>query len=45
MYIPQKMVENKNTKHQFLISNTIDKIRKNLDVDKYAEERKQIGKD
>jgi len=45
MYVPEKMIEKKKTSSQFLISNAIDKIRQNLEIDKYKEERKQIGKD
>lgn len=45
MHIPQKMIDNEKTRNQSFISNTIDKIRLNLEVDKYAKERKQIGKD
>ncbi|XP_022166554.1 protein NDUFAF4 homolog [Myzus persicae] len=44
MYIPEKMVEKK-TSSKFFISNAIDKIRQNLEIDKYNNERKQIGKD
>ncbi|XP_025204096.1 protein NDUFAF4 homolog [Melanaphis sacchari] len=44
MYIPEKMLEKK-TSSKFFISNAIDKIRYNLEMDKYKEERKQIGKD
>lgn len=45
MYIPEKMREKRKEKDQLLISNSIDKIRKYLEVDKYEKERKQIGKD
>uniref|UniRef100_A0A2S2PJM5 Protein NDUFAF4 n=1 Tax=Schizaphis graminum TaxID=13262 RepID=A0A2S2PJM5_SCHGA len=45
MYVPEKMIEKKKTSSQFLISNAINKIRQNLEIDKYKEERKQIGKD
>lgn len=31
--------------NKFLISSAIDKIRSSLEVDKYEEERKKIGKD
>lgn len=44
MYVPEKMMEKK-TKSKFFISSAIDKIRKNLEIDKYQEERKRIGKD
>ncbi|KAE9533150.1 hypothetical protein AGLY_009578 [Aphis glycines] len=44
MYVPEKMMEKK-TKSKFFISSAIDKIRENLEIDKYQEERKQIGKD
>lgn len=44
MYIPEKMIEKK-TSSKLLISNAIDKIRHSLEIDKYKEERKQIGKD
>jgi len=44
MYVPPKMMESK-SKKQFFLSNAIDKIRLSLEVDKYNEERKQIGKD
>lgn len=44
MYLPKKMVENEKARNQSLISNTIDKIRISLEVDKYEKERKQIGK-
>lgn len=43
MYIPPKMMEK--TKNQNLISSTIDKIRSNLEIDKYNKEHKQIGKE
>jgi len=44
MYIPEKMKEKK-TSSKFSISSAIDKIRHSLEIDKYREERKQIGKD
>jgi len=44
MYIPEKMKEKK-TSSKFFISSAIDKIRHSLEIDKYKEERKQIGKD
>lgn len=44
MYVPEKMVEKKKSPKLFL-SNAIDKIRHSLEIDKYKEERKQIGKD
>lgn len=44
MYIPEKMKEKK-TPNKFFISSAIDKIRHSLEIDKYKEERKQIGKD
>jgi len=42
MYIPQKMMESKSEK-QFFIGKAIDKIRSNLEVDKYKKDQKQIG--
>jgi hypothetical protein len=42
MYIPQKMMEKQTSKNQLFLSNTIDKIRKNLEMDKYKDERKKI---
>lgn len=44
MYIPQKMLENKSPK-QFSISSAIDSIRRNLEIDSYEKERKQLSKD
>jgi len=44
IHIPEKMVEKK-TSPKLLLSNAIDKIRHSLEIDKYKEERKQIGKD
>lgn len=44
MYIPEKMMENV-SKKPLSISNAMDKIRVYLEMDKYAKERKQIGKD
>jgi len=41
MYVPENMAEKKKSK----LGDAIDKIRKSLEIDKYAEERKQIGKD
>lgn len=43
MYIPQKMMEKQASKKQLFISNAIDKIRRNLEMDKFKEERKKIG--
>lgn len=37
------MMENKKMIDQTLISSSIDKIRKTLEVDKYSNKRKQIG--
>lgn len=44
MYIPEKMIEKK-TSSKFFISNAISKIRHSLEIDKYKEEHKQLGKD
>lgn len=44
MYIPEKMRKNTDKK-PLSISNAIDKIRLYLEIDKYAKEHKQIGKD
>lgn len=43
MYIPENMM--KNIDKPLSISNAVDKIRVYLEMDKYAKERKQIGKD
>lgn len=44
MYIPQKMMDKQASDKKLFISNAIDKIRKNLEMDKYKDEIKQIGK-
>lgn len=44
MYIPPKMME-KESESKNLIDSTINKIRLSLEMDKYKEERKQIGKE
>lgn len=42
LYVPPKMMQK--SKGQTLIGDTIDKIRQNLEIDKYRNEQRQIGK-